>query len=149
MLILLKSLHIDYKAGGINMSEKEQIGHIIKIIDEYSVIIDLGNNIVNKNDMVYIYEKNNAVKDLKGNIIGRYDICKGRLCVTEVYNNFSVCEALPSVTDKYTALYNHLALSPLLESSTKRKKLNIDPNVINKIKAEDNAIRIGDIVKIF
>lgn len=39
------------------MSEKEQIGHIIKIIDEYSVIIDLGNNIVNKNDMVYIYEK--------------------------------------------------------------------------------------------
>ena len=68
--------------------KKEQIGHIIKIIDEYSVIIDLGNNIVNKNDMVYIYEKNNAVKDLKGNIIGRYDICKGKLCVTEVYNNF-------------------------------------------------------------
>ena len=131
------------------MSEKEQIGHIIKIIDEYSVIIDLGNNIVNKNDMVYIYEKNNAVKDLKGNIIGRYDICKGKLCVTEAYNNFSVCEALPSVTDKYTALYNHLALSPLLESSTKRKKLNIDPSIINKIKTEDNAIRIGDIVKTF
>ena len=131
------------------MSEKEQFGHIIKIIDEYSVIIDLGNRTVKKNDIVYIYEKNNTIKDLKGNILGRYDICKGKLCVTEVYDNFSVCEAVPSSSDKYTAIYNSLVLSPLLEATTKKKKINIDPSVINKIKAEDNAIRIGDIVKIF
>lgn len=131
------------------MSEKEQFGHIIKIIDEYSVIIDLGNRAVKKNDIVYIYEKNNTIKDLKGNILGRYDICKGKLCVTEVYDSFSVCEAVPSSSDKYTAIYNSLVLSPLLEATTKKKKLNIDPSVINKIKAEDNAIRIGDIVKIF
>mgnify|MGYP004618204891 CR=1 FL=1 len=132
------------------MEKKEPVGNIIKIIDEYSVIINLGNNVVNKNDIVYIYEKNNFVRDLKGNVLGKYDICKCKLCVTETYDNFSVCEALPTVSvDKYTSLYNHLALSPLLEATPKRKKLNIDPAVINKIKSEDNAIRIGDIVKIF
>ena len=131
------------------MSEKEPVGNIIKIIDEYRVIINLGNNIVTKNDIVYIYNKDNFVKDLKGNILGIYDICKGKLCVSETYDNFSVCEALPSATDKYTSLYNHLALSPLLESTSNRKKLNIDPDVMNKIKTDDNAIRIGDIVKLF
>ena len=46
------------------MSEKEQIGHIIKIIDEYSVIIDLGNNIVNK--MIWsIYMKKQRCKRFK------------------------------------------------------------------------------------
>lgn len=37
MLILLKSLHMDYKAGGINMSEKEQLLQLIENVPEMNV----------------------------------------------------------------------------------------------------------------
>lgn len=37
MLILLKSLHMDYKAGGINMSEKEQLLQLIENVPDYKI----------------------------------------------------------------------------------------------------------------
>lgn len=124
------------------------IGNVIKIIDEYKIIINFGKNIVNKNDCVFIYGKDNSIKDLDGTVIGTYDICKAKLSVTEVYEHFSVCEALPQSSNKQTLFINTMALSPLLEDTHKKIKLNIDPSQINRVKTIDNAIRIGDIVKL-
>lgn len=127
------------------MSEK--IGNVIKIIDEYRIAINLGKDFVNKDDYIYIYSED-VIKDLDGTELGVYDVCKAELSVTEVYDRFSICESFSRTSDIISKHYSQLPLSPLLEFSSNKKKLNIDSALINELNAVDKAIRIGDIVKL-
>lgn len=128
--------------------ENKISGSVINIIDEFRIIINLGKNVVKKWDTIYIYDKDNSIKDLDGTILGTYDICKAKLKVSEVYDKFSICSDFSTPIDEQRQALNNIniSLSPLLKSSNKNKKLNIDPQAINSI---DKAIRIGDIVKLF
>lgn len=129
-------------------SEFKNTGAVIKIIDEYRIAINLGKDVVKTDDYVYIYDKNNSIKDLDGTELGTYDVCKAKLIVYEVYDNFSICGSITSSIDQFAFTNTTLALSPILAVDKKREKLNIDPDLINKINKKDKAIRIGDIVKL-
>lgn len=122
----------------------EKTGNIIKIIDEYHVAINLGKDFIKKNMYIYIYDKNNSIKDLDGTILGTYDFFKAQLIATQVYDKFSICESVQ--TNELLAV-NTLALSPLLEKTARKRKLNIEPSDLKQINEIDKAIHIGDIVK--
>ncbi len=123
----------------------EPTGNIIKIIDEYRVAINIGKDFISKNDTVYVYDKNNLIKDIDGRILGKYDFLKTELIVTEVYDNFSICE---SIRTEYNNVNRYLVLSPVLEKQVIHQRLNIDDATLQRINRDDKIIHIGDIVKL-
>lgn len=125
----------------------EIIGNIIRIIDEYQVIINLGKEYVKKGSYIYVYDKNNSIKDLDGAILGTYDFFKAKLTVTEVHDKFSICESYQTNIDERLVVPT-LALSPLLERTTIKTKLNIESSTLEKINNVEKAIHVGDIVKL-
>ena len=123
----------------------ETTGNIIKIIDEYRVAINIGKDFISKNDTVYVYDKNNLIKDIDGRILGKYDFLKTELIATEVYDNFSICE---SIKTEYNNFNRFLILSPVLEKQVTQQRLNIDDATLQRINTVDKIIRVGDIVKL-
>lgn len=135
------------------MSENEKnacIGKVVKIPNEYTIIINATNKVLSVGDEVCIYETATDIIDFDTNAkIGTFDFIKAKLEVVESYENYSVCKKY--VTEQKGGLMGFGALSPLLEGETilKLKKLNVNPEQNEHLEMSNPVISLGDPVKLF
>ena len=55
------------------------LGHVIRIIDEYTVIVDVGANALSVDDFIQIYQPRDYIYDLEGNVLSEYFCIKDEL----------------------------------------------------------------------
>lgn len=121
------------------------LGHIIRILDEYTLVIDIGNRYVSNGDKIKVYQPLDDICSLDGTKLATYDHVKDILEVVDVEDNYSVCK---KPAKKVQSPLSKLALSPLLEATeTTRPKLNVDEASIKPLPEHDDIIRLGDPVK--
>lgn len=116
---------------------------VIKIIDEYTLIIDIGSNRIEKGTWIAVYEKGPEIRDTNKKLLGTYDFTKAKLRVTEVYENFSVAKheikSSPLSMDKILGGGGFVTNGPLPLK---------DKSEITRINPINTNIVIGDLVKI-
>lgn len=123
------------------------IGHVIRIIDKYTVIIDVGKDSLSLGKKVQIYALGDPLYNLSGEEISRFVHVKDTLKVTDVQSGYSVCKKLKTMTRK-TGF--SLALSPLLEADEEYETpevLNVIETEIEALSPVDPMIHVGDAVK--
>lgn len=133
------------------MEDSFIVGKIIKIPNEYTVIINAGENceFIEEGDVLEIYEPGYEIIDPETEeILGTYDYIKDEVMVDRVYEKFSVCRKIKT-TKKSNFSF---AISPLLSQDeiTTYQKLNVDENQIekNKLTPKNTKISIGDLVRL-
>lgn len=132
----------------MNNSTLSPLGHVIRIIDEYSVIVDVGKDTLSVDDSIQIYQLGEPITDLQGNELCKYVFVKDNLRVIDVQDCYSVCRKEKTITKKTTtsALF---ALSPLLETTYQEKeKLQVKKEDIHPLKHINSTIAIGDYIKL-
>lgn len=121
------------------------LGHVIRIIDEYTVIVDVGANALSDDDFIQIYQPRDYIYDLEGNVLSEYFCIKDELKVIDVQEKYSVCR---KVKEKIIQA-SRLILSPLLETQHQViEKLSVDTNEIQPLTPIDMKVHVGDFIKI-
>lgn len=126
---------------------------VIKIIDEYSIVINGGlNEDVTIEEEVEIFIKGDSI-EYDGEVLGTLDFIKERLEVTEVYLNFSVCKKIvkekvyqPSGLERALASYNLFGGNTVTKIS--EGKIKVKQEEITGRKTGDETIRLGDSARI-
>lgn len=122
---------------------EEPIGKVIRILDEYTLLVDAGNNILAKGVHIQVYEPIEMITAPDGTELGFYDYIKDTLEVIRVEDHFSVCCKIEPISKEIP-----LVLSPLLETRvTERVPLKIDEKDIQSLKPKEPLIKIGDPIK--
>lgn len=140
---------------------------VIKIIDEYSLVINGGlSDDISRGDEIEIFLEGEEILDPfnDNNNLGTLDFIKDRLEVTEVYPKFSVCKKIATEKiNKPSALQKALSVSAVsavsaisgisslygtTETKTTVQKINIDKNEITGRTTGEKIIKIGDIARI-
>lgn len=123
-----------------------RIFRIIKIIDEYNVIVNAGTNEdIKEKDKLEVFIKGEVIKDPDtGEDLGTLDTIKTKLIVKQLFPKFCVCGNPETfVRNSFT-----IGISPLLASKEEEKRLNIDSTQISGgFKDSDMKIKIGDLVR--
>lgn len=121
------------------------IANVIRIIDNRTLLINTGRNILSVGDTVQVYEPGQEIKDIDGQVLSNYTFIKDELEVIQVEDTYSVCQKKACITK----VSSPFALSPLLETKkTEYIPLNIDEADIEELKPADPLIRVGDPVKL-
>ena len=121
------------------------LGHVIRIIDEYTVIVDVGKSRLSVGDIIQIYSLGEPIIGLDGKELCKYVAVKDTLDVIDVQNEYSVCQKNKEVTRKINF---NIPLSPLLEQTfSEREALSVNDDEIQHMSHIDNKIHIGDFIK--
>lgn len=124
---------------------KEFVGNVIRIIDNRTILVNVGHEDLSVGQTVQVYEPGVEIKDLDGSVLCNYSFVKDELEVIRVESLYSVCQKQESITETY----NPFVLSPLLETKkTKYIPLNIDEADIQELNPKDSKVRIGDPIKL-
>ncbi|EFV01899.1 hypothetical protein HMP0721_1293 [Pseudoramibacter alactolyticus ATCC 23263] len=117
-------------------------GKIIKIPNEYTVIINLGEKDVSVHDKIIVFEVEDDVIDpITKELLGSFELKKAELEVSEVFPNFSVCHHYEK---EDTGILK--ALSPMTPNIKKvPQKLNVDSH--DGIYLKNPKIKVGDMVR--
>ena len=118
---------------GINSLDKYCIGNVLRIIDDRTIIINVGREkgIIGKK--IQVYEVVDTIKDLEGCDIDVFIYVKDTLEMIQVENNYSICRKM-----EYRETTFKFALSPLLEQDNKEYiPLNIDKQDIAPLHPKD------------
>lgn len=121
------------------------LGKVIRIIDEKTLIIDVGDDYLSTGDKVIIYRTADELVDLCGNSLGAFEIIKAVLDIVETTPRYSVCK-------KIVAGESPLSVAVKASFTTMKPSfayLNIDKNDIQPLKEvpNSNVIKIGDYVR--
>lgn len=126
---------------------------VIKIIDEYSVVINGGlDESISRGDEIEIFVEGDVITDPfnDNRELGTLDFIKASLEAVEVYRNFSVCKKFEE-KEVYTPTAMERAFAPIsgqFQGSTKivktLKKIGIDEKEITGRVKGDSIIKIGD-----
>lgn len=127
---------------------KEPVGHVIRILDNYRLIIDAGCSLLKEGDTIEVFLRRGNITDPQGNDLGPLIIVKDRLEVTQTEDYYSICEKKQNKTIKKPP-FSELVVSPLLREQTeiKRVPLNVDESAISPIDNVSMKIEIGDCVR--
>lgn len=128
------------------MSNVQAIGHVIRILDEYTLLIDVGRSQLSVDDEIEIYELGDPIRDINGNFLSEYIHVKDRLTVIETQDKYSICQKTKYVIQN--SLSTLSAWSPMLEKGyTKKVALDVDPKDFQPFPQYSLRIHIGDLVK--
>lgn len=125
----------------------EITGKVVKIPNEYTIVINLGDSFVRKGTKLIIYEEGTDIidPDTKEKL-GRFDLTKDTVEVVEVYDAYSVCQKIEYIEEEGGILR---ALSPMMTKKTTQKTiLKLDVLDNENLSLQEPQIRIGDPVKI-
>lgn len=123
------------------------IGKVIRILDQYKLIVNCGKHDLSIGDKVQIYEIGEPIKDLDGTILSNFYFVKDELKVIEVQDSYSICEKPKTIVKKNIA--NSLVLAPVLEKTVvEQTPLPVDEKDICPLQPTDRKIHIGDKVKL-
>lgn len=110
------------------------IGNVIRILDKFTIIVDVGKNRLRIGDEIAVYEYGEPICDLSGNVISNYEFIKAKLDVVDVNDSYSVCKS-------QTTTKNVRPLSPIFETTvTSRKQLNVDESSIEPMEQYSSCI---------
>lgn len=125
------------------------IGNVIRIIDERTIIVNIGHKVLKVNDYIQVYEFGPEIEDCDGTSLGNYEFIKDKLKVIEACNNYSVCQKQDYKELTSDTALSQLALSPLFVSQkeTEYIPLNVRKEDIKPLKINDPVIHIGDPIK--
>ncbi len=130
----------------MKIEKSKPLGHVIRILDNFTLIVDIGKPYLSIGDSIQIYQLGDPIYDLAGNELCKYIFVKDTLKVIDVQDKYSVCQKNKNVTKKNSPL---LTLSPLLESAyTEKEALQVSPSDINPLSDIDPRIGIGDFIKL-
>lgn len=122
------------------------VGKVIRIIDEYTIIVDSGTNSLSVGQTVQVYETGEPITDLDGKILDNYYHIKDELEVVQVEDSYSICKKNKFITK---TIDYRLALSPLLQDQRKERiPLSVDKAEIKPFSPFDSKIHLGDSVKL-
>lgn len=133
------------KNGGVIMSQtnRTSIGKVIRILDKYTLLVDVGSDILEVGSRIQVYEPIEMIKASDGTDLGFYNYIKDTLDVIRVEEHFSVCKKNESVSKTVS-----LVLSPLLERQvTESIPLKIDENDIQSLNPKEPLIKVGDPIR--
>jgi hypothetical protein len=118
-------------------------GHVIAIISESAVIINLGRaNQVSKGMKFVIFEEGEMIKDLNGHDLEKLEIAKGEVEVTNVQEKISTAESFTRAKRIYNPLeYTPFAAREITEVET--VPLGAKPTM----KIQLSAVKVGDWVR--
>lgn len=121
--------------------DKKQIGTVIKIPNETTIIIHTPEGDLHRGNKVIVYEVLSEIKDLSGNYLGTYDNNKEILEVTE--NNGEYVIARKVVRKDIVPNIGSSVLKPYIEF----EKINVNKDDDENLVEKNNIISIGDLVK--
>lgn len=133
------------------------VGKVVRIISEYSVIIDKGIDDGVKEGMEgIIYQDLEPIRLDDGKEIS-YPFRKGKIVIGQAEPNFCIAstpveyEILPGKREELKSLVDALALSSLYPPKKMvQRKLNVDPSDIQPLPKEGSKeIKVGDLVRIY
>lgn len=125
--------------------DEHRIGNVIRIIDNRTLIINVGKPFVSVGDKIKVYETIDALRDLDGTELAMFEYTKDELEVVEVEETYSICKKNKKRT--ITSAPVTLAISPLLDRE-EFIPLNVDPEDIEPLEIKNKNICIGDPVKL-
>ncbi|UOE96045.1 hypothetical protein [Alkalihalobacillus sp. LMS39] len=122
---------------------------IIKIIDEYMVVVNVGAiDGANIGDLLEIYQIGEEIKDPDTNEpLGTLDLIKGKIKIINVYKNFSLCKTAEYLSSPIANV--GVTMSKML-GNYDVKALNINTKQVSGGYSEgsDLIINLGDPVRI-
>ena len=116
---------------------------IVRIIDEYRVVISAGKNLgVSENEIFEIYTRGSEIVDPDTReILGTFDYIKGRIKAVNIFDKITVCESALR-ENKFDLL------GSLSEEISSPMELNVDSKEIDgDFVPEDTKIHVGDSVR--
>lgn len=118
-------------------------GKIVKIIDEYRVVVNLGSASVKDNQLLEVYQPGQEVTDPEtGEALGTLDFIKAKLRVVDVFPKMCVCE---NKETRQKSLLMGLAQSFNYEE---KLPLNVQATDISGgYDGVDKKIKVGDLVR--
>ena len=120
------------------------IGNIIRIIDDRTVIVNVGKKILKVGDKIVVYEVGEPLFDITGEILANFEHQKEILQVIQTESQYSVCQKEENVTNKLV-----FAISPLLETKkTESVPMKVEASDIQELKPHDRYVRVGDPIKL-
>lgn len=126
------------------------LGHVIRILDKFTLIIDVGKNRLSVGDKIEVYVPSDPIIGLNGEVIDTFTYVKDTLDVIRVQDNYSICKKNKQIARSSQALSVLSSLSPMLEKDYLEKvPLEIDESEISPISPlNDIKIHVGDLVKL-
>ena len=125
---------------------RDRLGVVIRIVDEYTIIINVGKRHVSVGDRRKVYQPLDDLYLPDGQKLDTYNYTKDILEVIDTDDSYSVCKK--PLQEVPSTRRTRLALSPMLDSiEVTRSKLNIEPSSIQALPNCDNIIHVGDPVK--
>lgn len=123
------------------------IGNVIRILDEYTLIINAGTNkFLHVGEKIIVYTVVDPIFDLDGTLLSMYEYQKDILEVIEVNIKYSICQKKEiGIIDP--GIMGELTLSPLFKPKEERIPLDVSPEDISPFKKVPHQIQIGDPVK--
>ncbi len=118
---------------------------VVKIIDSYSIVINVGSDKDFKlGDELEIFEKGEVVIDPDtGESLGTLDYIKARVKITTILPKMSICKDIRQVNNMAKALANFSTFN-IKEAQT----LNVDSlDISGGFENVDKKIKIGDFVR--
>lgn len=131
-------------------------GKVLRILDEFRVVVSLGSQDVKIGDKLIIYTLGVEIKDESGQSLGRLEIVKANVEIEHIQDKFSVAvsplisetvrEQVPSLWSQYLASTFTTGLGGSTERVrvvTKREPLPVEA----VSETLDRTIHIGDLVR--
>ena len=129
----------------VAMNGDNEIGRIIMIPNDYTIVVDAGINTLSLGDRIVVYEVGALIKDSEGEILGTFDFEKAVLEVVEVQGGYSICK------DKSIVKTNKLSagLSPLFQEvkSVSYSPLPVSDEDNLNLSIKNKLISVGDPIK--
>lgn len=124
----------------------DQLGKVIRIIDDRTLIVNVGSSFLNVGDEIQVYELGDVLKDLDGKELSYFVFVKDKLDVIDVQTDYSVCKKNKAIVKKLSSAF---ALSPLLEQQiTEYQPLSVNRDEIQPLTPCDPQIHVGDPIKL-
>jgi hypothetical protein len=126
---------------------EEVIGHVIRILNKYKLVIDVGKEDgIKEEDEFVVYTEGEEILGLGGENLGKLELIKGNIEVIQVQNNYSICSSYEIEE------INGLPMNLLADYGTKRVKkavpLNVDEEDFeDTVTSISEKIKKGDLIK--
>lgn len=125
---------------------KPIIASVVRIIDEYTLLIDAGfKKGVSTGMKFVVYTEGENIEGLNGEALGNIEYPKAEVEVTHVQENLSIAKSSEMVS-----VYNPAQqIAEALESFSysERKQLPVDDDSIQKLTPVDMKVKVGDKVR--
>lgn len=121
------------------------IGHVIRILDNHSLIINVGQlDGISKDDIIQVYEYLGPLKDLDGKELGPLEYVKAELFVIRSEDEYAICK---TSTYRKSPLPMPKGTSPLLYGEKTHYTFPIKNNELEPLTPTDSTVHVGDPVK--